>query len=238
MKQKGLSARIKKNVKPNQIKAYISPSEALDDTFTCDVKKPLMVIRQYCRELIAKYGETLDGQYKEYLMAIDVQTIKMNEQIDIMINSPPYSRGEVHTITVDLGEMSKAIIEGLMLTNPERRVKFISAISVLANGDANLLQIVLRNLLHKAWRSTSNKDETVIELGIATCEGRTAYFIRDNGNGLEENEADELSSPKVISDDLNMYGFGLDAVKRIIHLHKGEFWLERGKGTTCYFTLE
>jgi sensor histidine kinase regulating citrate/malate metabolism len=108
----------------------------------------------------------------------------------------------------------------------------------LVKGDASLLRIALRNLLHKAWQSTSHREETIIELGIEEFEGRSAYFIQDNGNGLEEDNADELAGSNVVNDEPDMHGFGLETVKNIIQLHKGEFWLVRGKGTTYYFTLE
>lgn len=180
MKQKGLPINFIKNIKPNQIKAYVSRPESSEETSTRDL----------------------------------------------------------NDLTADLSEISKTIVEGLMLTDPERRVKFVTAVSIMVKGDANLLRIALRNLLHKAWRSTSHKEETIIELGIAEFEGRSAYFIQDNGNGLEVDEADELASSNVLSDEPDMHGFGLQTVKNIIHLHKGEFWVERGNGTACYFTLE
>jgi sensor histidine kinase regulating citrate/malate metabolism len=180
MKQMGLHSNSIKNIKPDQIKAYVSRPESLEETFT----------------------------------------------------------GDLHIPTTDLSEISKAIVEGLMLTKPERRTTFITAVSIMVKGDARLLRIALRNLLHKAWRSTSHKEETIIELGIAEFEGRSAYVIQDNGNGIEEDEADELASSNVVTDEPDMHGFGLETVKNIIHLHKGEFWVERGNGTAYYFTLE
>lgn len=180
MKQMGLHSNAFKNIKPNQIKAYVSRPKSVEDTPT----------------------------------------------------------GDHHTLTTDLNELSKAIIEGLMLSKPERRIKFITAVTILAKGDARLLRIVLRNLLHKAWRSTSNEDEAIIEFGIEAFEGRSAYFIRDNGNGLEEQEADEMPSCNGINGEPDTHDFGLKTVMEIIHSHKGELWVERGKGTTYYFTLE
>jgi light-regulated signal transduction histidine kinase (bacteriophytochrome) len=180
MKQMGLHSNSIKNIKPDQIKAYVSRPGPLEETFTRDL----------------------------------------------------------HIPTTDLSEISKTIVEGLMLSKPERRIKFITAVSILVKGDASLLRIALRNLLHKAWRSTSHKEETLIELGIAELEGKSAYFIQYNGSGLEEDEADEMTDSTIINDEPDLHGFGLQTVKNIIHLHKGKFWIERGKGTTYYFTLE
>lgn len=240
MKQQGLLDSIKQNKKSSQIKAYITSHDTPDDVVTREFRVPLTVIHQHCRELIEKFGGTLEEQCREYLVDIDRQTVRMSEQVDLLLDSSQNARREATAEPVDLAEISKVIIESLMLTHPERRVKFITAVSVLVTGEARLLRIALRNLLRHAWRNTSHKEETVIELGISEFEGRPVYFIRDNGIGFDMTEAEQLFCSQAGNDESDMPGFGLDTVKNIIQKHKGKIWAE-GKpeeGATCYFTLE
>jgi len=125
---------------------------------------------------------------------------------------------------------------------PERRVTFLIAEGITVKGDANLLQVVLENLLGNAWKYTGNQVEPVIEFGQIEVEGKPAWFVRDNGTGFDMEYAEKLFIPFQRlpgTEEFKGHGIGLATVERIIRRHGGRVWAEGevGKGTTVYFTL-
>lgn len=73
-------------------------------------------------------------------------------------------------------------------------------------------------------------------------DGRVRFWIRDNGDGLEESEIDRLFTPftRLNQIDVKGYGLGLSIVKRIVTKMNGEVGAESeiGKGSTFSFTLQ
>jgi light-regulated signal transduction histidine kinase (bacteriophytochrome) len=121
-------------------------------------------------------------------------------------------------------------------------VKVTIAPNMSANGDKNLLGLVLQNLLGNAWKYTSKTAEPRIEIGIAEQTGKQAYFVRDNGVGFDMTYANKLFQPFQRLHKATEFagtGIGLATVQRIIHRHGGEVWAESkvGEGATFYFTL-
>ena len=110
------------------------------------------------------------------------------------------------------------------------------------SGDAQLLRMVLENLLGNAWKFTGRRARAVIEFGACEHEGKPAYFVRDNGAGFDVATAGNLfgvfqriREPS----DFPGTGIGLATVQRIVHRHGGRIWAqsEVDKGATFFFTL-
>lgn len=81
-----------------------------------------------------------------------------------------------------------------------------------------------------------------IEFGTAEREGRTVYYVRDNGAGFDMKDADKLFTPFEslhTSSDFPGTVIGLATVRHVVKRHGGNIWAEGepGKGATFYFTL-
>lgn len=209
------------------------------DMLTRDFHLPLTIIGNYCQTILEMRCGRLDEPCKEHLLKIYAEIGKMSQRIRALLSSPQELRIDVDAEPVDLGEMAKSIIESLMLTKPQRRVKFVVGRDVLAEGDAGLLRIALKNLLDNAWKYTAHKEEALIEFGITPLPGENAYFVRDNGVGFDLAEMGAMFGSDGPRDGFAGSGIGLDTVKKIIHRHNGRIWAD-GKaatGATIYFTL-
>ena len=114
---------------------------------------------------------------------------------------------------------------------------------LIVSGDSGLLRIALENLLSNAWKFTSRKDRAHIEFGSGPDRaGRTVYFVRDNGAGLDpltRRSCSALLQRLHSETQFSGTGVGLATVQRIIHRHGGEIWAEAAVdcGAGFYFTL-
>lgn len=216
--------------------------EAFSSMVSHDLRKPLTAISGYSQVILELCGGTLDGQCRSYLQEVLNGANRMNQLIDTLLNFSHRTRAELRRETVNLSEMAKTIIAELGLTEPQRRVSCTIAEGVVVDGDANLLRVVLDNLLGNAWKYTARNEETVIEFGVAERRGKSACFVRDNGVGFDMAHKDLLFSPFQRLQNAREFegtGIGLATVQRIVQRHGGQVWAEGeiGKGATFYFSL-
>lgn len=216
--------------------------EAFNYTVSHDLRKPLTIINGYCQVILELFAGNLNPQCKEYLREIYAWTLRMNELIDALLNFSRLSHSELHRETVNLSEIAQGVAGELRHMEPARRVTFRIAKGITVKGDANLLQVVLENLLGNAWKYTGNQVQAVIEFGQIEVEGKPAWFVRDNGSGFDMEYAEKLFIPFQRlpgTNEFKGHGIGLATVERIIRRHGGRVWAEgeMGKGTTVYFTL-
>lgn len=143
---------------------------------------------------------------------------------------------------VDLSALAKKIMSELLETEPGRQADFVIAEKLIVNGDPRLLQIALKNLLSNAWKFTRKRPRARIELGVMQHEGKTVYFVRDNGAGFDMAFVNKLfgAFQRLHSaTEFEGTGIGLATVQRIIHRHGGQIWAEGAvdQGATFYFTI-
>ena len=189
------------------------------------------------------YDDKLDEQCKNYLLDICHAIARMNQLITSLLDFSCISRSDLNRETVHLTEMAKAIAADLQSDQTDRRATFTIAEEVWGYGDANLLRLALANLLGNAWKYTGKKETAVIEFGMTECEGRRAFFVRDNGAGFDMEQADKLfvAFQRLHSGkEFAGHGIGLATVQRIINRHGGRIWAEGevGKGAKFFFTLQ
>ncbi|HEY6009074.1 MAG TPA: PAS domain S-box protein, partial [Geobacteraceae bacterium] len=216
--------------------------ETFSYTVSHDLRRPLTVINGYCQVIREMCGVTLGEPCRGYLEEIYGGTQRMNQLIDALLRFSSMTRVELRREMVDLSAMAQVVAAELRRAEPQRRVTFRIAEGIMVTGDVNLLRVVVENLLGNAWKYTGQREEGVIELGVAQFDGKPACFIRDNGAGFAMAEAERLFIPfQRLSGSAGFkgHGIGLATVERIIRRHGGRIWAEGEpeRGATFFFTL-
>jgi PAS domain S-box-containing protein len=225
-----------------QLEAANKELEAFSYSVSHDLRAPLRTIDGFSKAVMEDYGELLPAEGREHLTRVRKAAQHMAQLIDDLLNLSRVARVPMKLSTVDLTKLAQDIIEELQRSQPERNVIFTSAPNLKVHGDANLLQIVLENLLSNAWKFTSKRERAEIELGSKRENGETVYFIRDNGAGFDMAYTSKLFGAFQrlhAMTDFPGTGVGLATVQRIIHRHGGRIWAEAelDKGATFFFTL-
>ncbi len=216
--------------------------EAFSYSVSHDLRAPLRSIDGFSHILLDDYGSKLDPTAAGYLHRIRTAAQRMAQLIDDLLQLSRVTRGELFIETVNITALAETIVGDLKASSPERQTKITIEPKLRAQGDVNLLQIMLQNLFANAWKYTSKKPVTEITLGTLDSQDHNIFYIRDNGAGFDMRFANKLFGAFQRlhgSDEFEGTGIGLATVQRIIERHGGKVWgeSEMGKGATFYFQL-
>lgn len=226
-----------------ELEATNKELEAFSYSVSHDLRAPLRGIDGFSQALVDRYADKLDDKGQHYIQRIRAGTQRMGELIDDLLTLSRMTRSEMRRRQVDLSALAKEILAELSHAQPEREAEWAIAPGLIANGDPQLLRVVLENLLNNAWKFSSAKLHSRIEFdAILQEEGKVAYFVRDNGAGFDMAYSNKLFGAFQRLHSTTQFpgtGIGLATVARIIHRHGGRVWAEGvvEEGATFYFTL-
>jgi signal transduction histidine kinase len=208
-----------------------------------DLRAPLRRIDGFSQELFNSYSEQLDETGVHYLKRIRKGAQDMGTLIDDLLKLSRISRQEIQNEHIDIGEVARQEFEKLMDIEPERdaRLKIIEC-DMTAHADLGLIRIMLMNLISNALKFSSRQDHTLIEIGCKELNGKSYFYIKDNGVGFDPAHSDKLfrAFNRLHSErEFAGTGIGLATVKRIVNLTGGEIFAqsEPGEGATFYFNF-
>jgi len=216
--------------------------EAFCYSVSHDLRSPLRAIDGFSAALGEDYHDTLDPPGKDLIRRIRRGTERMGQLIDDLLQLSRVTRADLSRKATDLGAMATEIVDRLRVGDPDRRVDITIAEGLYATGDERLLRIALANLLDNAWKYSRNADPANIVFGMRNEQGRTVFFVRDNGAGFDMRYADKLFGvfQRLHRDDeFEGTGIGLAIVQRVVERHGGCVWAESnpGAGATFFFSL-
>ncbi len=217
--------------------------EAFSYSVSHDLRAPLRSIDGFSLALLEDYAPKLDDRAKDYIGRVRGASQSMAVLIDDLLQLSRMTRRELHIENVDLTSMAHRVIGDLRQGEPGRPVEFTVMPNLMISGDANLLRIVLVNLLGNAWKFTSRKPMARIEFGKIQKQGETVFIVHDNGAGFDPKYSDKLFTPFQRLHNTSEFpgtGIGLATVQRIVRRHGGRVWAEAeiNEGATFFFTLK
>lgn len=237
---KKLNEELKRNV--DELAGANKELEAFVYSVSHDLRAPLRSITGFSDFLLQKYSDKLDDKGKKYLNWVINGAAKMNQIIDDLLHLSRISRQEIHRQDVDLSKAAGSIIAELRQSQPDRRVTIDIKEGITACADPGLIEVALSNLLRNAWKFTSKTENARIEFGAFTKDGKTVYYVKDNGAGFDPNFEERLFLPfhRLHSEqEFEGSGIGLATVERVIRRHGGKIWAEgkTNEGAAFFFTV-
>ena len=113
----------------------------------------------------------------------------------------------------------------------------ISTQDLILNGDVNLLEQVLINLILNAQRAVKDQTDPEVNLSAYRQEnGKAVIEVQDNGTGIPEELMESIFIPFFTSHK-DGSGIGLSLAKHIMLLHKGTIQVESKEGEGTVFRL-
>ncbi len=217
--------------------------ESFSYSVSHDLRAPLRSIDGFSQALVEDIGDQLPEEALNHLDRIRHATRRMGRLIDDLMALSKVGRAEMSRERVDLSDVAEQVVAELRRQQPARQIAVTIAPGLQATADPPLVRLALQNLIENAWKFTSRRDGSAIEIGQARDgELGPAFFVRDNGAGFDPDYAHKLFGPFQRLHAVSEFpgtGIGLATVQRIVHRHGGRVWAE-GKingGACFYFTL-
>ncbi|MDB5875149.1 MAG: domain S-box protein [Ramlibacter sp.] len=238
----GLEERVRQRTA--QLRTANKELEAFSYSLSHDLRTPLSAIDGFSDLLGSEIsrGATTD-RGKHYLARIRAGVAYMSQLIDAMLLLAHVSRTSPRWVAVDLSAVAQMVLAGYQEREPERVAHWDIQPGMSAQGDPQLLQQVLENLLGNAWKFCGRQQQTRISFSSERgADGKDVYAVRDNGAGFDMSYSDKLFGTFQRLHGAAEFpgtGIGLATVNRIIARHGGKVWADsvEGQGANFYFTL-
>jgi len=216
--------------------------ESFNYSVSHDLRGALTQVSGLTQLLMVDGGRMPAAEAQGYRERICLATARMARTIDGLLQLSRLSGREVRRLPVDVSAIVQDVAAELQDNDPKRVVQFHLAPDVVVMGDEVLLRLAMENLLGNAWKYTASEPTARIEFGVLQRNGETSCYVRDNGIGFDNCDAEKIFTPFVRLDNaapIAGEGVGLATVQRIILRHGGTIRAEGvpGGGATFVFTL-
>ncbi len=216
--------------------------EAFSYSVSHDLRAPLRGIGGFSQLLIDEYTHQLDSEGQDYLNRVHAAAIHMSRLIDDLLQLSKITKLEMRVKPIDMSALVEAVVARQRDKEPQREVEVRIQPGMQAQGDPNLVEIAMHNLVENAWKYTQHVEHAKVEIGCTTEDGVATFFVRDNGAGFDMDYAEKLFGPFQrlhTQQEFEGTGIGLATVARIVQRHHGRIWAraEKNKGAVFYFTL-
>ena len=206
-----------------------------------DLRSPLRIINGFAQAL-QEDAPSLDANSRQHLQRIMAASKKMGELIDGLLHLSKFARGDMQRQPVNLSAMATRLLEELAHDQPERQVEWSVEPELRAQADPALMEALLQNLLHNAWKYTANEPQAQIRVFAREHGGQRHFCVSDNGAGFDMARAGKLFQPFQrlhMPHEFSGLGIGLATARRIVQRHGGELLAHSapGEGATFCFTL-
>ena len=226
-----------------ELRETIEGLESFNRSVAHDLRGPLggiAGVAKLARELVAERNA---AQVDRMLETIARQADTSMALVASLLALARAGDAQPHRSAVDAGALVDEIVA---TTQPAAAAKGPApAIAVLplpvVDADRELLRQVFVNLIGNACKFAAGAAAPRVEIGHAATPDGAAFFVRDNGVGFAQADAQRMFKPfeRLHGARYEGFGVGLSIVRRIIDHHGGRIWAEGvpGQGATFWFTL-
>ncbi len=216
--------------------------EAFSYAVSHDLRAPLLAFDGLSERLIAKYGDRLDEEARDYIHRMRQASERMTSAFDGLQTLFQLTAGEVRREELDISALAAEVVAEVRASYPGRDAEVEITPEMLASGDPRLVRVLLTSLVDNAFKFTRDARRPRIGVGVEMIDGERRFFVRDNGVGFDMIDAHKLFGAFQHLHSQTEYpgaGMGLATARRIVNRHGGRIWAEGalGDGATFYFML-
>jgi signal transduction histidine kinase len=222
-----------------ELEAKNAELERFTYTVSHDLKSPLITIRGFLGFLEQDALSSNTDRLKSDIARIGEAVEKMHCLLDELLELSRIGRLKNPSRSVPFAGIAHEAL-ALVRGQIEARGVQVQVAAGLPAVYVDQPRVVeaLQNLLDNAVKFMGDQSEPRITIGLRT--GAQAFFVQDNGVGIDPQFHDKIFGLfEQLDPRRGGSGVGLALVKRIIEAHGGRIWVEStlGQGAAFYFTL-
>jgi len=242
--------RMQLEEKTAQLEFMHEEARAFAESIGNDLKEPLQAIRGLAEQLengLAAPPPANDALQnvraeQELIGNIKNRAGQLSDMLEHLLRLSSLNVQQMQVQPVNLGQVMRTLIMDAQRLYPQRKINWHMEENLHTIGDPILLKMLMQNLLSNALKFTQEREVAEISCGKLEHNGRTVFYLKDNGIGFSDHRMQELFVPfRQLHDDSKYpgHGIGLATAYRIVHRHKGRIWAESKPhmGATFYFSL-
>jgi len=178
---------------------------------------------------------------EEQMELIKVLQFTANDMKNLLKDLLEFSKLGTNSLDKQLISIDK-IVKEVCLEQKPKNYHGTLKIHPVPENNANeaSLKRLFTNLISNAIKYTMDLEHPFIEIGSYVEDEQVVYYVKDNGNGLDEESIKNLFTPfKRFHSGIEGNGMGLAIVKRIVEKHGGNIWAKStpSTGMAFFFTL-
>ncbi len=234
-------------MRTEELEAANNELEAFSYSVAHDLRAPLRHIASFAGLLNEERG-VMSAMAQRSLDSISQAARTMARLIDDLLEFSRTTRASIRLAKVELDPLVAEVREECMRDAAGRIIEWRIGKLPAVMADANLLRVVLVNLMSNAVKFTANVPHSQIIVDLDHAAGKSAdkhvvLYVRDNGAGFDMQFAKKLFG---VFQRLHKQGefpgtgIGLATANRIILRHGGRIWADGqpGQGATFFITLK
>ena len=227
----------------SQLQATNQELESFSYSVSHDLRAPLRSINGYTHILLEDYQGQFPEEVQNILGRVLINTCRMDELIQNLLSFSRLGRQALVKTTTNCNLLVQQALSELDDEFQKKPVEITINELPECQADPVLLRQVFINLLANAIKFSNKREIPQIEIGYIQSNGKSAYYVKDNGIGFDMQYSNRLFGVFQRLHSTEEYegsGIGLAIVKRIIVRHGGEVWAEakENQGATFYFTVD
>ena len=214
--------------------------DAFDHTVAHNLQNPVALIIGFA-DILRQSSNLISEQERQALSSIVGNARKMSDIIHELLLLSSVRKSDMETEPLDTAALVKSALNRLSRQIQETHAEIIVPDSwPVAAGHSGWIEEVWENYISNAIKYGNTPPQ--IKLGAtALADGHIQFWVKDNGQGLTEEEQSRLFTPFTRLNQVNVsgHGLGLSIVRRIVEKLDGTVGVtsEVGKGSTFSFTL-
>jgi signal transduction histidine kinase len=227
--------------KYDEIKTLNKQLEQYSYAIAHDLKSPINSITALTHVILEEYRDVNTPEVNSFIEKIHQSSLRVGQYVLTLLKLSQIGKDSFNKEWINLDEILNQLIEEqkIVIPNFKHNITFEKGMNVFA--DRNLIQGVFQNLLINAIKFSSYATEPTVTIGQFVNENnRNIIFVKDNGVGFDDEQANAIFIPKakkVLSGTFDGHGIGLATTQHIINTHDGKIWATGKKGMGATFFL-